>query len=105
MEWKSRTCQKTAEPNQDANRNGFSILSTHSSLSASEKTCFAFAELTTKTEKEIAAIIEEKLHFVGLEEVVFGGACFFPGLFRKDTVKFCGDDQFLPGPKQATRVF
>jgi phospholipid/cholesterol/gamma-HCH transport system ATP-binding protein len=37
-----------------------------SSLSASEKTCFAFAGVNYKN-GEIAAIIEEKLHFVGLE--------------------------------------
>jgi hypothetical protein len=33
---------------------------------------------------------------VEVVEVVFGGTCFFPGFFRKDTVKFCGDNQFLP---------
>jgi ABC-type transporter Mla maintaining outer membrane lipid asymmetry ATPase subunit MlaF len=39
-----------------------------SSLSRPKKLALPLRELTTKTEKEIAAIIEEKLHFVGLEE-------------------------------------
>ena len=33
---------------------------------------------------------------VEVVEVVFGRASFFSGFFRKYTVKFCGDDQFLP---------
>ena len=37
---------------------------------------------------------------VKVVEVVFGRTCFFPGFFRKDTIKFCGDDQFLPNPVQ-----
>jgi len=39
-----------------------------SSLSVSENLALALRELTRKGEKEIAAIIEEKLHFVGLEK-------------------------------------
>ena len=31
--------------------------------------------------------------------MVFGRTRFFPGLFWKDTVKFCGDNQFLPRAK------
>jgi len=32
-------------------------------------------------------------------EVVFYRACLFPGFFRKDSIKFRGDDQFLPRAK------
>ncbi len=39
-----------------------------SSLSVSENLALALRELTKKDEREIAAIIEEKLHFVGLEK-------------------------------------
>jgi len=39
-----------------------------SSLSVSENLALALRELTKKGEKEIAAIVEEKLHFVGLEK-------------------------------------
>jgi phospholipid/cholesterol/gamma-HCH transport system ATP-binding protein len=38
-----------------------------SSLSVSENLALALRELTSKHEEEIAAIVEEKLHFVGLE--------------------------------------
>src|ERR1700730_14900321 len=34
---------------------------------------------------------------VEVVEVLFGCSRFFSCLFRKDTVKFCVDDQFLPG--------
>src|SRR6266478_7827427 len=34
---------------------------------------------------------------VEVVEVVFGCSCFFSSFFRKDTVKFCLNDQFLPG--------
>ena len=34
---------------------------------------------------------------VEVVEVVFGCSRFFSSLFRKDTVKFCVNDQFLPG--------
>ena len=36
---------------------------------------------------------------VELIEVVSGYKCFFAGLFRKDSVEFCGDDELLPRPK------
>ena len=36
---------------------------------------------------------------VELVEVVFGCTCFFPGFFRKNSVKFCGDDELLPRAK------
>ena len=38
-----------------------------SSMCVSENLALPLRELTTKTEREIATIIEEKLHFVGLE--------------------------------------
>jgi phospholipid/cholesterol/gamma-HCH transport system ATP-binding protein len=40
-----------------------------SSLSVSENLALAQRELTSKHEKEIAAVVEEKLHFVGMERV------------------------------------
>jgi hypothetical protein len=36
---------------------------------------------------------------IELIEVLSGYKCFIAGFFRKDTVKFCGDDELLPRPK------
>ena len=36
---------------------------------------------------------------VEIVEVIFGRTCFVPDFFRKDTVKFRADDQFLPRRK------